>query len=274
MMRSILILLALLGSGLAGAAERPNIVFILADDLGYGDIHCNFPKGKIPTPNIDQLASQGMRFTDAHTTSSVCTPTRYSLMTGRYNWRSRLQQGVLGGLSPRLIEPGRQTVASLLKENGYHTACIGKWHLGMDWTKHDGKRVNELNIEKPGQHWNVDYARPIANGPTTLGFDYYFGIAASLDMVPFTFIENDRVMKVPTVEKTWVRKGPAADDFEAIEVLPAIVRKASDYLAQRAADANAGQPFFLYVPLASPHTPIVPAENGKAGAASALTRIL
>jgi arylsulfatase A-like enzyme len=140
MSRTLLFLAALFVTALASAAERPNIVFILADDLGYGDVHCNFPAGKIATPNLDRLASQGMRFTDAHTTSSVCSPTRYSLMTGRYNWRSRLQQGVLGGLSPRLIEAGRETVASLLKTQGYHTACIGKWHLGLDERSNDQPR--------------------------------------------------------------------------------------------------------------------------------------
>ena len=113
------------------ASIQPNIVIILADDLGYADASCY--GGKIRTPHVDRLAAEGMRFTDPHSTSSVCTPTRYSLLTGLYNWRTKLQRGVLGGLSPRLIEPGRITLASLLKEHGYHTACIGKWHLGMDW---------------------------------------------------------------------------------------------------------------------------------------------
>lgn len=267
MKRPLLVLGAILAAAISQAAAKPNIVFILADDLGYGDVRCNFRAGKIATPNLDRLASQGMRFTDAHTTSSVCSPTRYSLMTGRYNWRSRLQQGVLGGLSPRLIEPGRETVASLLKKQGYYTACIGKWHLGMDWAKQAGKDVAELEIEKPNQHWNVDYAQSIANGPTTVGFDYYFGIAGSLDMVPFVFIENDRVTKAPTVEKKWVRQGPAAEDFEAADVLPTFVRKAGEFIGQRAADAKKGHPFFLYLPLASPHTPVVPTKEwqGKSG---------
>src|SRR5207249_2587761 len=130
---------------------RPNIVYILCDDLGYGDVQCLNSEGKIPTPHLDGLAAQGMIFTDAHSGSSVCSPTRYGLMTGRYAWRSRLQSGVLGGLSPRLIEPGRMTVASLLKEQGYHTACLGKWHLGMDWVKREGKSVTELGIESPDQ---------------------------------------------------------------------------------------------------------------------------
>ncbi|MEI8044817.1 MAG: sulfatase-like hydrolase/transferase, partial [Verrucomicrobiota bacterium] len=115
-------------------APKPNIVFILADDLGYGDVQCYNPQsGRIPTPNLDRLASEGMRFTDAHTSSSVCTPTRYSTLTGRYAWRTHLQSGVLEGFSPPLIAPDRMTVASLLKANGYQTACLGKWHLGLNW---------------------------------------------------------------------------------------------------------------------------------------------
>ena len=198
-------------------------------------------------------------------------------MTGRYNWRSRLQSGVLGGLSPRLIEPGRLTVAQFLKDHGYHTAAIGKWHLGMDWVKKDGKEVTALNIETPAQVGNVDYSQPIKNGPNSVGFDYYFGISASLDMVPYTFIENDRVTKLPTATKKFpmmhgrakgfTREGPAAPDFEAVDVLPTLTRKAVEHIAARAADAKAGKPFFLYVPLASPHTPILPTPEwlGKSG---------
>ncbi|MDP1796965.1 MAG: arylsulfatase [Planctomycetaceae bacterium] len=254
----------------------PNIVLILADDLGYGDPSCY--GGKIATPNIDRLATQGMRFTDAHTTSAVCSPTRYGLMTGRYNWRSKLQSGVLGGLSPRLIEPGRMTIASMLKERGYHTACVGKWHLGMDWTLKPGGIVTELNIEPREQVFNVDYSQPIKNGPNSVGFDNYFGISASLDMVPYTFIENDHVSVLPTEDRdflmmhertpnTRTRKGPTAPGFEAADVLPTLTRKSVEYIESRAPQARAGQPFFLYVPLASPHTPILPtsAWQGKSG---------
>lgn len=275
--RFLLFALACLPLCLA-AAEKPNIVFILADDLGYGDVRCNNPAGKIPTPNVDRLAAAGLRFTDAHTTSSVCTPTRYSLLTGRYNWRSRLQRGVLGGLSPRLIEPGRLTVAALLQQHGYHTAAIGKWHLGLDWVKVAGKPAPPANeIETSNQVWSVDFAQPIAGGPTSVGFHYFFGIAASLDMVPYTFIENDRVTVVPTVEKAFpmtygkqgglTRRGPAAPEFAAEQVLPTLTRKAVEHLGQRAAAAKAGQPFFLYLPLNSPHTPIAPTAEwrGKSG---------
>ena len=268
-----------LASAMVNAAEpavKPNIVFILCDDLGCGDVACNNPEGKIPTPRIDRLAGEGMRFTNAHTTSSVCTPTRYGVLTGRYNWRSRLQSGVLGGLSPPLIEPGRLTVAGLLRQNGYHTACIGKWHLGMKWPlKPDAEGFGD-RIEKGPEGWNVDYGQPITEGPNSVGFDYYFGIAASLDMVPYTFIENDRVTAIPTVDKAFpmmlgrsgmTRRGPGATEFEAVDVLPTLTRKAVEYIAQRTAPGADQKPFFLYLPYASPHTPIVPSPEwqGRSG---------
>lgn len=259
------------------ATAKPNLIYVLCDDLGYGDVKCLNPRGKIATPCLDKLATGGMIFTDVHSSSSVCTPTRYGIMTGRYNWRTKLQSGVLGGLSPRLIEPGRLTVAQLLKNQGYHTAAIGKWHLGMDWAKLPEKEVSELSIETPAQVRSVDYAQPIKNGPTAVGFDFYFGISASLDMVPYTYIENDRVTKLPIVEKDFplflgrtqgkCRLGPAAPDFEVADVLPTLTAKAIDYVKARAADAKAGKPFFLYLPLTSPHTPVAPTQEwqGKSG---------
>ena len=259
------------------ADAKPNIVFILCDDLGYGDVHCLNRQGKIPTPAFDKIAAQGMIFSDAHSGSAVCTPTRFGLMTGRYAWRSRLEQGVLGGLSPRLIEPGRLTVAAMLKSQGYHTACFGKWHLGMDWVLHEGKQITKLGIEAPDQVWNVDYSQPIANGPNAVGFDEYFGISASLDMVPYTFIENDHVAVLPTADKDFpmmaeraggkTRKGPAAPDFDAGDVLPMLSRKAVEFIDRQAAGARQGKPFFMYLPLASPHTPIAttPEWRGKSG---------
>ena len=250
------------------AATKPNIVYILADDLGYGDVQCYNPQsGKIHTPNIDRLASQGMRFTDAHTSSSVCTPTRYSTLTGRYAWRTRLQSGVLDGFSTPLIASNRMTVASLLKANGYQTACIGKWHLGMNWQKQADSSADVLTKDKPQKTKPgsaVDWLKPILNGPTTLGFDYYYGISASLDMPPFVFIENDRVTAIPTTEKRWQRTGPAAESFEAIDVMPELTRKAAGWLEQRAAEKK---PFFLYLAYSAPHTPILPTKEwqGKSG---------
>jgi len=259
------------------ADPKPNIVYVLCDDLGYGDVKCLNPAGKIATPHMDRLAATGMIFTDVHSSSAVCSPTRYGILTGRYNWRTRLQQGVLGGLSPRLIEQGRLTVPMLLKQHGYHTAAVGKWHLGMDWVRKPGKEVSELSVETPEQVWNVDFAQPTTNGPNSVGFDYYFGISASLDMVPYAFIENDHVTKLPTEENSFAmmvgrtgtatRKGPGAPGFDATDVLPTLTAKAVEYIQQRTADARGGNPFFLYLPLASPHTPIHPTKEwlGKSG---------
>ncbi|HEY1081664.1 MAG TPA: arylsulfatase [Prosthecobacter sp.] len=269
-------LFAAFGSALT-AAEKPNFIFILCDDLGYGDVRCLNPEGKIATPNMDRIGKEGVIFTDAHTPSSVCTPTRYGTLTGRYNWRTKLQKGVLGGLSPHLIDTSRATVASLLKAQGYHTACIGKWHLGMDWKVKEGKTVSELNIETPEQVWSVDFTQPAKNGPNAAGFDYYFGISASLDMVPYCFIENGQVTTQPTEDreiemvqgetKKYTRKGPAAPGFTGYEVLPTLVDKAVAYVTSKAADAKSGKPFYLHLPLASPHTPILPNPEwrGKSG---------
>ncbi len=228
----------------------PNIVYVLCDDLGYGDVQCLNPqRGKIATPNMDRLAGQGMAFADAHSSSAVCTPTRYGILTGRYNWRSRLQTGVLDGYSPPLIANGRLTVPALLKQHGYVSDCIGKWHLG-------------LTFAKQGQQ--PDLSQALDDGPLCRGFDSFFGISASLDMPPFAFIEDDHFTQEPTATKTWGRRGAAAPDFEAIDVLPVITRKASESITRRSA---AKQPFFLYLALTSPHTPLVPTKEwqGKSG---------
>ena len=243
------IALTLLSAKTARCEARPsppNILYILCDDLGYGDVHClGGRRSKIATPNLDRLAAEGMTFTEAHASSAVCTPTRYGILTGRYNWRTRLQSGVLQGFSSPLIEPGRLTVPALLKRHGYATACIGKWHLGMGISK---------------RHLDA----PLGDGPTTRGFDYFFGIGASLDMPPFAYIENDRFTEQPTTVKKWLRKGPAAPGFEAVDVLPMLARKAIEYIGRQ---AKSGKPFFLYLALTLPHTPIVPTEawQGKSG---------
>ena len=238
--------------------EKPNIVFILADDMGYGDVSALNEESKLMTGNIDRIAAEGIVFTDAHTCSSVSTPSRYGLLTGRYNWRSELKEGVLDGYSAPLIKSGRRTVAQMLKESGYATACIGKWHLGWNWK----------NIEQGRD--SVDFSKPITDGPTTRGFDYFYGIAASLDMAPYVYLENDSVTALPdrmTVNKgkfTWWREGPTGADFVHEQVLPNLTGKAVDYIKNH---ANGKQPFFLYFPLPAPHTPILPTEEflGKSG---------
>jgi arylsulfatase A-like enzyme/acetyl esterase/lipase len=246
---ALLILFVTSVSSLTAAGGKPNIIYILADDLGYGDVQCLNPQGKIPTPHLDRLAQEGMTFTDAHANSSVCTPTRYGVLTGRYNWRSRLSKGVLGGNSPHLIEDGRMTAASFLKAQGYDTACIGKWHLGMD-------------LPKSGK--GIDWRNPIAHGPTSVGFDYYYGISASLDMPPYVYIENDRFTQVPTKttqevpDPAFHRAGPIADDFSFEEVLPRLTDKAVSYIREQ---AKAEKPFFLFYPMTGPHTPIVPTKE-------------
>ena len=242
MNHTLAFLLLPLLSSVALGAEKPNIVYIICDDLGYGDVHCLAPEtSKIPTPHADRLAREGMVFTDAHSGSSVCSPTRYGLMTGRYSWRTRLQSGVVQGFAPSLIAADRPTVASFLKEQGYHTAAIGKWHLDFEY----------LDPETGERYAKQDYKKPpvgarIPDGPIHRGFDYYHGFHHARDME--AVIENDRVI--------------AHDDV--INMLPRLTREAVDYIHSR---AGADEPFFLYVPLGSPHTPIVPTPEweGKSG---------
>ncbi len=240
------------------AADSPNVVYILADDMGYGDVSCLNEKAAWKTTHMDRLASEGMIFTDAHSGSAVCTPTRYGILTGRYAWRSRLKSGVLSGKSRHLIQPERLTVAKLLKRNGYHTACIGKWHLGWDWA------------EKEGNSKEIDYSRPVRNGPSVNGFDYSYNHSGSLDMAPYVYVENDRVTAPPdrvTDNKDYQgfwRKGATGSDFEHLDVLPNFTRRAVRYVRSRAREKT---PFFLYLALPAPHTPILPTKEfaGKSG---------
>lgn len=251
--------LILTGAGAPQAAPLPNIVLVLADDLGYGDPRCYNPESKIATPAIDRLAAQGVRLTDAHTPSSVCTPTRYGLLTGRYCWRTSLKRGVLDGYSPLLIETGRTTLPSLLKQKGYATGAVGKWHLGL------------------GSEKKTDYAKPLRPGPVTTGFDSFFGIPASLDMPPYVFVENEAPTVAPseTIAASEMRRkggngfwraGAIAPGFRHVDVLPAITEKAVGFIRKRSADART--PFFLYVALTAPHTPWMPTDEfrGKTGA--------
>jgi arylsulfatase A len=237
----------------AATAAKPNILFILADDLGVGDVSCFNPKSIWQTPNLDRLAREGRIFTDAHSSSGVCTPTRYTLLTGRYSWRSKLKQGVLQGYSPSLIEPGRMTLPGFLRAQGYATAMFGKWHLGLDWVRTGTKPED------------VDFTKAVGGGPTAHGFDRFFGISASLDMPPYVWIQDDRVTAPPggtvgdsAAPKLW-RAGPIGADFRMEDVQPRLIEKTTAFLAERAA-ANDGKPFFVYLPLASPHTPTLPTK--------------
>lgn len=237
----------------------PNIVFILADDQGVGDL--SHTGGLAPTPHIDRMAEEGMRFTDAHTTSSVCTPTRYSILTGRYNWRSTLKKGVLWGPSPPLIPTERLTVASMLKKQGYRTGIVGKWHLGLGWQKlPNGEKRKAQEGPTEGTGWDFDYSKQVEGGPLALGFDSSFIIPASLDMFPYVYLKDDVPTEIPTVSKKWLRAGPAGKNFEAVNCLSDFAREARGFIANSIKQKN-DQPFFLYLPLTSPHTPIVPSKK-------------
>lgn len=253
------------------APKQPNIIVILADDLGYGDIKAFNPESKIPTPFIDQLASEGMIFTDAHTPSAVCTPTRYGFMTGRYNWRSTLKSGVLTGNSTALIPDDRTTIASVLKGQGYNTAFIGKWHLGWNWATVDGDSLT-ADGWGPNDFENIDFASPVTHNPNDLGFDYAYGHAGSLDMAPYVYVENGKVTAIPdtvTVNKgeySWWREGPTSPDFDHEKVTPNFFERSIAYIQEQAKEEK---PFFLYLALPSPHTPILPPTEwqGKSGLA-------
>jgi len=259
--------------------KRPNIVFILADDLGYGDVTAYNPLAKTTTPNIDRLAEQGIRFTDAHSPSAVSTPTRYGILTGRYCWRSRFPVGVLNGYSQSLIEQGRTTVASLLKRNGYKTAVVGKWHLGLDWVQKNNKmnysntgaQKAKTDIIKSFNPDSIDFSKPPTDGPLNHGFDYSFILPASLDMPPYCYLENDKLIGLPdeltpgndlntgSAGAFW-RAGLIAKGFDFEEVTPTFTEKAISFLKNQ---KQAGQPFFLYLPYPSPHTPWMPSAEFK-----------
>jgi arylsulfatase A len=240
------------------APRLPNIVYILADDLGWGDLRCYNAASRIPTPNLDRLARQGVRFTDMHSPSAVCTPTRYGILTGRYCWRSALKKGVLQGYSPSLIEEGRPTVASFLRAAGYRTSGVGKWHLGL------------------GAAARTDFSAPLRPGPADKGFEYYYGIPASLDMPPYLYFENDRVVEAATAETpghggpdpsgAYWRGGAIAPGLQIEEVLPTLTRKSVECV--RSAGRAKGQPFFHYFAMTGPHTPWMPtaAFRGKSSA--------
>ncbi|HBF22446.1 MAG TPA: hypothetical protein DDW23_01405 [Planctomycetes bacterium] len=237
--------------------DRPNIVIILADDLGIGDLGCYNPSSKVPTPHLDRVAQEGMRFTDAHSPSAVCTPTRYGLLTGRYCWRTRLKRWVLNSYSPALLEEGQTTLASFLRGRGYRTYGVGKWHLGL------------------GESEQADYSKALRPGPLQAGFDHWFGIPASLDMEPYVYFRDEAVEAFPseTIEsgqnargggEGFWRGGPIAPGFRHVDVLPRLVEEAVSIVMEQ----NRESPFFLYLPLSAPHKPWVPSEQfrGRSGA--------
>ncbi len=251
------------------AQQRPNVIFILADDLGYGDISCLNAVSKIQTPNIDKLAAEGMSFTDAHSAAAVCTPTRYGLLTGRYPWRSKLKSGVLGLYDPPLIEERRLTIGQLLQQQGYTTACVGKWHLGWDWPLKMGTFFKDslYNGHKSEQvRWQlekyIDFSANIENGPLSKGFDYYFGTDVP-NYPPYGFIENNRLTKLPGTVKPagmYGHPGVMVEGWKLENILPSLTARATTYIQEK---AKTGKPFFLYLPLTSPHSPIAPADSFK-----------
>lgn len=229
------------------STKKPNVIIILADDMGYGDVQALNPDSKIPTPNLNRLAEEGVTFKDAHTPSSVCTPTRYGLLTGRYCWRSRLKRGVQNGYGPPLIESDRSTIASLLKETGYSTGIVGKWHLGLGFQKDTAN--------------NFDFSKPLNYSPNDLGFDYSYIIPASLDFPPYIYIQNKEITEYPSLEENsskfpafW-RKGERSPEFVMEETLDHLVAKANDFIEN---NANKENPFLLYFPLTAPHKPVLP----------------
>ncbi|MEI7423822.1 MAG: arylsulfatase [Prolixibacteraceae bacterium] len=258
-------------------SNLPNIVYILTDDLGYGDITVNNPEAKTNTPNIDRLAKQGIRFTDAHSTSAVCTPTRYGIMTGRYSWRTIMKSGVLNGYSLPLIDRDRTTVASLLKKNGYTTGVVGKWHLGLGWARKNAE-AKEPVLKPADENAAIiesidpallDFSRPLYDGPTKHGFDYSYILPASLDMPPYCYLENDQ-LTTPLTDETkgsdpangtvsafW-RKGLMAQGFVFDQVTPTFTQKAISFISKQ---STSGKPFFLYLPFPSPHTPWLPLKE-------------
>jgi arylsulfatase A-like enzyme len=241
----------------------PNIIWIMADDMGYGDVGCFNPDSKIPTPNMDRLAAEGMRFTDAHSVSSVCTPSRYGVLTGRYCWRTRLKSGVDGGFSQPLIDPARLTVAGLLKQQGYATAAVGKWHVGLDWQGKEDAPFDPTNWADEG---HVDYTRPFTGGPNAVGFDTFFGIAGSLDMPPYCFLENDRTVGIPSVEKSpynpQQKEGFMTPGWRDEDCDVRFAEQATAWIDARTRE-DGDRPFFLYMTPAAPHRPCMPPDFAK-----------
>jgi arylsulfatase A-like enzyme len=265
------------------SGEKPNVVIILADDMGYGDVSSNNPFARTSTPAIDKLAREGIRFTDAHSGGAVCTPSRYSILTGRYFFRVPKRDANWGYLAP-LIEPDRETIGSLMKKSGYTTACIGKWHLGLNWGRKDQSKPQIENKKVPG-YTNTDFSSAVTGGPNELGFDYSFILPASLDMPPYTFVRNGKVVDPEvvltadvyphTLDRTvyawdrkhtgdndvywdrgvWWRNGEMSKSFKVENCFDEIVSEGISFIDR---EAKNKKPFLLYLPLTGPHTPWMP----------------
>jgi arylsulfatase A-like enzyme len=250
--------------------RSPNVVIILADDLGFGDPQVYNSESKIPTPNIDGLAKEGMRFTDAHTPSSVCTPTRYGILTGQYAWRSELKQSVLWMWDRPLIPADKLTFPKMLKTKNYATACIGKWHLGWRWPSNQGDgymndtiAIGDWSLIGRNQLWEkIDFSKPLGGGPLEAGFDYYFGDDVP-NFAPYTFFENDKLLKIPDQIKPnnmFGGPGPMSEGWDLTKVMPEITKRAVKYIEDQ---SKTDKPFFLYFALTAPHTPIAPTDEFK-----------
>lgn len=243
-------------------AERPNILILYADDLGYGDLTVQNPDSKIPTPNLDRLAKAGIRFLDGHSSSGICTPSRYALLTGRHHWRDF--HGIVNAFGASPFPPERLTLSAMLKEKGYHTAAIGKWHLGWDWDA-----IRRPGKEKGNHFTDFDWSKSIPGGPLDHGFDTYFGDTV-INFPPYCWIENDKVVDVPDTmmdvtkwkpikEGNWeCRPGPMFSGWDPYENIPTTTAKAVEYLHTR---KDAEEPFFLYFCFPSPHAPIIPNDR-------------
>ena len=246
----------------AGADARPNIVLVLADDFGWGDLHALNESSELPTPALDRLASEGLLYSDAHSPSAVCTPTRYGLLTGRYAWRTRLQHGVLGGYSKPLIEPERRTIAERLAARGYRTAMVGKWHLGVQLSLLEGAGDLELWPGDPG----VDFEGPILDGPLQHGFDSFFGVTGSLDMPPYVWVRDDHFSGTASHQQAgvafphYLRPGPRAEDFVHERALQRLFDEAVGVIADL---AEREAPLFLYLALTAPHKPTWPGAEAR-----------
>ncbi len=264
--RVIAVFLAGLWMVAAQGAQRPNVVIIYADDMGYGDFGANNPKSKIPTPNLDRLAAEGMRFTDGHSSSGICTPSRFALLTGQHHWRRF--HNIVDSFGQPVFRPGDFTLANMFRSEGYNTAAIGKWHLGWDWNAVRKPGAPGPSKERPDRPEDYDWNRPIPGGPLDRGFDYYFG-DGTINFPPYCFVENDRVAEAPTVmmdtaalkeipEGHWeFRGGPMVEGWDPYAVLPTLADKAEAWIQRQ----SPGKPFFLYFALTSPHAPIIPNDE-------------